>query len=77
MTEEKKEKKEKKYVLTENELSSLIEDRLILEALEYGGVDNWKWYSESLSDSPYRDEDGEWDTAPFIKEYTTLEEETL
>lgn len=77
MTEEKKEKKEKKYVLTESELSSLIEDRLVLEALEYGGVDNWEWYSESLSDSPYRDEDGEWDTEPFMKEYPTLEEETL
>lgn len=72
MTEEKKEKKETEYVLTESELSSLIEDRLILEALENGGVDNWEWYSESLSDSPYRDEYGEWDTKPFMKEYRTL-----
>jgi hypothetical protein len=77
MTEEKKEKKEKKYVLTESELSSLIEDSLELRALENGGVDNWVWYSESLSDSPYRDEDGKWDTEPFMKEYPTLEEETL
>lgn len=77
MTEEKKEKKEKKYVLTESELSSLIEDNLELRALENGGVDNWVWYSESLSDSPYRDEDGEWDTKPFMKDYPTLEEETL
>lgn len=77
MTEEKKEKKEKKYVLTESELSSLIEDRLVLEALEDGGVDNWKWYFESLSDSPYQDEDGKWDTTPFMKGYPTLEEETL
>lgn len=77
MTEEKKEKKEKKYVLTEGELSALIEDRLILEALENGGVDNWKWYQESLGDSPYLNEDGEWDTLPFMKEYPTLEKETL
>lgn len=77
MTEEKKKKKEKKYVLTEGELSALIEDRLILEALENGGVDNWKWYQESLRDSPYLNEDGEWDTLPFMKEYPTLEKETL
>lgn len=77
MTEEKKEQKEKKYVLSESELSSLIEDRLELRALRDGGVDNWEWYSESLSDSPYRDEGGEWDTEPFMKEYPTLEEETL
>lgn len=77
MTEEKKEKKEKKYVLTESELSSLIEDRLVLEALEDGGVDDWELYFESLSDSPYQDEDGEWDTTPFMKGYPTLEEETL
>lgn len=77
MTEEKKEKKEKKYVLTEGELSALIEDRLILEALENGGVDNWKWYQESLWDSPYLNEDGEWDTLSFMKEYPTLEKETL
>ena len=77
MTEEKKEKKEKKYVLTEGELSALIEDRLILEALEYGGVDNWKGYQESLWNSPYLNEDGEWDTLPFMKEYPTLEKETL
>lgn len=68
---------EKKYVLTESELSSLIEDSLELSALMDGGVDNWVWYSESLSDSPYRDEDGKWDTMSFIKEYPTLEEETL
>lgn len=77
MTEEKKEKKEKKYVLTESELSSLIEDRLILEALEDGGVDDWEWYQESLSDSPYQDEDGEWDTLPFMKGYPTPAKETL
>lgn len=77
MTEEKKKKKEKKYVLTEGELSALIEDRLILEALENSGVDNWKWYQESLWDSPYLNEDGEWDTLPFMKEYPTLEKETL
>lgn len=65
----------KRYVLTEIELRSLLEDRLILEALEYGGVDNWKGYSESLSDSPYRDEDGEWDTKSFLKDYPTLDEE--
>lgn len=65
----------KRYVLTEIELRSLLEDRLNLEALENGGVDNWKWYSESLSDSPYRDEEGKWDTESFLEDYPTLDEE--
>ena len=38
-------------ILIEREkLISLISDSLKLQALESGGVDNWGWYSESLTD---------------------------
>lgn len=37
-----------------------LEDRdKKLTALEFGGVDNWEWYSESLQDYYFEDEDEE------------------
>lgn len=37
-----------------------LEDRdAILSALEAGGVDNWEWYSESLSDAGLCDDEDE------------------
>lgn len=39
-----------KYTLTKNELKKLITAQLRLAALEFGGVDNWEWYSESIED---------------------------
>lgn len=37
-----------------------LEDRnKKLTALELGGVDNWEWYSESLQDYYFEDEDEE------------------
>lgn len=39
----------RKYKLTENELRGLLYDSHKLMALEYGGVDNWMWYGESIS----------------------------
>lgn len=36
------------------------DDRLWRNCLESGGVDNWSWFSESLSDGGYyKDEDDE------------------
>lgn len=37
-----------------------LEDRdKKLTALEFGGVDNWEWYSESLQDYYFEDENEE------------------
>ena len=37
-------------LVPKNELASLLYDSLKLQALESGGVDNWSWYYESISD---------------------------
>ena len=39
-----------KILIEREKLISLISDRLKLQALENGGVDNWEWYSVSLTD---------------------------
>ena len=39
-----------KCIISEKQLSSLLEEAYRYEALESGGVDNWSWYSESLKD---------------------------
>lgn len=36
-----------KYILTEGQLLSLLEDGLVLQCLNVDGVDNWSWYMES------------------------------
>lgn len=36
-----------KYILTEGQLLSLLEDGLALQCLNVDGVDNWSWYMES------------------------------
>lgn len=38
------------YVLTQQELLSLLTDCLKLTALDRGGVDNWEWYGDSIGD---------------------------
>lgn len=38
------------YVLTQQELLSLLSDSIRLNALECGGVDNWNWYGDSIKD---------------------------
>lgn len=49
--------KEKKYVkISIDELARLIKGSTTFEALECGGVDNWEWYGESLSDYISEDE---------------------
>lgn len=39
-----------KYIIDEKELRELLYSYYKLEALEYGGVDNWEYYSESQED---------------------------
>ena len=38
------------FEISREELVELLECRYRLTALEYGGVDNWDWYSESCSE---------------------------
>lgn len=38
------------YLVPEFDLKSILHAALILNALERGGVDNWNWYGESISD---------------------------
>lgn len=40
---------EKIYLVPESDLRSLVYGALMFNALENGGVDNWKWYSDSIS----------------------------
>ena len=42
--------KEKMYLVPKSDLESLIYGALTYNALEQGGVDNWGWYGESISD---------------------------
>ena len=44
-------------IIPKNEFASLLRDSNKLRRLEYGGVDNWEWYGESLND----DEDPSYD----------------
>lgn len=39
-----------KYIIDEKELRELLYSYYKLEALEYGGVDNWEWYGEAQED---------------------------
>lgn len=39
-----------KYIIDEKELHELLYSYYKLEALEYGGVDNWEWYNDSIKD---------------------------
>ena len=50
---------EKNITISVNRYASLLRKEAKLQALDDGGVDNWDWYGESLSD--YRDacDDGE------------------
>ena len=50
----------KYYLIEESRLKQLLESEARLDALEYGGVDNWEWYGESLSH--YLDEYCEWNS---------------
>ena len=48
----------KYYLIEESRLKQLLESEARLDALEWGGVDNWEWYGESLNQ--YLDEYCQW-----------------
>lgn len=63
-----------KYILTENQLRSLLEDHLTLTALENGGVDNWEWYEDSIHEFEYYDEKRGMNTDRHLEKYPKIEE---
>ena len=64
---------EKFYVLSETQLKLLLRYKAELNALEYGGVDNWDWYGESIHESEDWDsERDEWNVEKYLKEYKEL-----
>lgn len=40
----------KMYQVPEDQLIELLENQMLCNALQAGGVDNWDWYGESISD---------------------------
>lgn len=40
----------KDIVISRDELKEMHESCMLMDALRGGGVDNWEWYSESISD---------------------------
>lgn len=63
-----------KYILTEEELKSLLKDRAKLEALECGGVDNWDYYGDAIADSSDYDEDEcDFNVDKYLENYKKLE----
>ena len=45
--------------ISKEEYDKLVDRDFKLSCLESGGVDNWEWYSDSLQDYGYFDEDEE------------------
>lgn len=43
--------------ISEERYSELLDSEKKLNALEAGGVDNWEWYSESLQQAGYWDDE--------------------
>lgn len=39
-----------KYIIDENNLKDILCKASVYEALEQGGVNNWEWFSESITD---------------------------
>lgn len=62
----------KNYIIDEERLRELLKAELRLMALENGGVDNWSWYSDSLSD--FLKEDLKMNVAGYI-EFFNLDQE--
>lgn len=54
-------------LISKEELADLLRASNKLSCLEAGGVDNWTWYDEALSDYDYIDND------TLTKDYETYE----
>lgn len=52
---------EKKYVLTETQLQSLLADVMELHMLQADGVDNWTWYGEGRQKTKEAYYPGNWE----------------
>ena len=52
---------ERKYLLTETQLQSLLTASMTLDMLERDGVDNWSWYGESSCETKSYFYPGNWD----------------
>ena len=65
----------KRYILTETQLISLLADYHKLTALENGGVDNWDWYGQSLSDYLDIDNDEDFEAIAIkeLKDYDSVD----
>lgn len=50
---------EETVTISKKEYLSLLDDQSWRIALEYGGVDNWEWYHESLKEGGYFDDEDE------------------
>lgn len=50
---------EETVTISKRQYESLLDDQKWRLALESGGVDNWEWYGESLSQAGYFDEEDE------------------
>lgn len=65
---------EKKYVITEKRLITLLADHMELEALDRSGVDNWDWYGEGFAEMQklylYGDEEITEEQQEEIEDYT-------
>lgn len=59
-----------RYIITEKALIDLLASAYKLEALEFGGVNNWEWYYESLKD--YFDNEADTDFYKELKEEDKL-----
>jgi len=65
-----------KYILMEEQLESLLQKNLELEALQNGGVDNWDWYGDSLHEHPdWNKNTCKFNTEEYFKKYPKLKEE--
>lgn len=58
--------KENRYILTETELQTLLQNHKRLEALEAYGVDNWFGYEEAMNDEEYEVTDKDFAKYPRI-----------
>lgn len=57
-------------LISKKELANLLRASIKLNCLEAGGVDNWTWYDEALSDYDYIDYI---DDNTLTEEYETYE----
>lgn len=63
-----------KYLIEKERLEDLLKKELLAEALEKGGVDNWEWYSQSISS--YEESEGT-DISKIILDEYNFEEYNL